>query len=299
MDELLHQWDVGTIRLEGEQVVIDEQARSWYRGVLGERRVAEVLASLDDRWTVLHSVPVGKGTTDIDHVVIGPSGVFTINTKYSPGKEVWVAGRGMYVGGFKQPYVLNSLAEAKRASELLSLASGLTVPVTSVIVFIDPAKVTHKAAAGGGEYEPEVRVLRDTEILATIRTRPVFSVEQADRIAKVAVEPTTWHAKPAPSTNGRHISAEFLALEQALGTYLVGPLTRSPDKAASVRRPVDVSRTRHNTRPAPRWGRAPRPSAHSPRRRKRSTLEKLFYELAFPLAGLIGLWLWSQSATGK
>ena len=153
VDELLRQWDLGTIRLDGDRVVIDDEAVSWYRGVLGERRVASVLQSLDDRWTVLHSVPVGKGSTDIDHVVIGQSGVFTINTKYSPGKEVWVAGRGMYVGGHKQPYVHNSLSEAKRAAELLSDTTGLTVPVTALIVFVDPAKLTRKAAAGAGDFE--------------------------------------------------------------------------------------------------------------------------------------------------
>jgi hypothetical protein len=39
-------------------------------------------------WTVLHSVPVGTGSTDIDHIAIGPAGVFTLNTKYSPHPSV-------------------------------------------------------------------------------------------------------------------------------------------------------------------------------------------------------------------
>ena len=98
-----------------------EEAEGWYRGVLGERRVAAILDQLSvaqpqSPWTVLHSVPVGRGESDIDHVVIGPPGVFTINTKFSPGKDVWVAGRGMYVGGAKQHYVVNALYEARRAS---------------------------------------------------------------------------------------------------------------------------------------------------------------------------------------
>ena len=54
-----------------------------------------MLAQLGPEWTVLHSVPVGRGKSDIDHIAIGPPGVFTINTKFSPGKDVWVAGRGM------------------------------------------------------------------------------------------------------------------------------------------------------------------------------------------------------------
>ena len=122
IDELLRQWDLGTIRVEpaDSAVVIDEEATGWFRGVLGERRVAELLEPLGEGWTVLHSVPVGRGASDIDHVVIGPAGVFTINTKYSPGRDVWVGGYGMYVGGHKQHYVTNSIAEAKRAAVLLS-----------------------------------------------------------------------------------------------------------------------------------------------------------------------------------
>jgi len=53
-------------------VVIDEEATGWFRGVLGERRVAEILEALGPAWTVLHSVPVGRGTSDIGHVVVGP-----------------------------------------------------------------------------------------------------------------------------------------------------------------------------------------------------------------------------------
>ncbi|MBG6212216.1 hypothetical protein RCH23_000129 [Cryobacterium sp. CAN_C3] len=45
-----------------------------------------MLSKLGPEWTVLHAVPVGSGSSDIDHVVIGPAGVFTINTKNHTGK---------------------------------------------------------------------------------------------------------------------------------------------------------------------------------------------------------------------
>jgi hypothetical protein len=288
VDELLRQWDLGTIRLDGDRVIIDEQAESWYRGVLGERRVASVLQALDDRWTVLHSVPVGAGSTDIDHVVIGQSGVFTINTKYSPGKDVWVAGRGMYVGGHRQNHVHSSLAEGKRASEALSQATGLTVPVSALIVFVDPAKITHKAAVGGGDYEPTIHVIRDTEILATVRTRPVFSIEQVNQIVDAAVQPTTWQATPAPSSRGAHISGEFAALEEALGAHLAGPLSRtsSPPRARPAARKQRLTTTYRPARPA----RSSRPASRNRRRKKRSFLERLLYELLAPTVGLLLMW---------
>jgi hypothetical protein len=35
----------------------------------------------DPRWRCRHSIPVGSNGADIDHLVIGPGGVFTLNTK--------------------------------------------------------------------------------------------------------------------------------------------------------------------------------------------------------------------------
>ncbi|MFF2300083.1 nuclease-related domain-containing protein [Arthrobacter sp. NPDC058127] len=63
----------------------------WYKGALGEVAVGRILERLGPEWTVLHAVPVGAGTSDIDHVLIGPSGVFTLNTKNHTGQSVWVA----------------------------------------------------------------------------------------------------------------------------------------------------------------------------------------------------------------
>ena len=73
--------------------------------------------------------PVGKGDSDIDHVVIGPGGVFTINTKNHSGQKVWVAGRIFLVNGQKQPHLRNAGHEAQRASRLLSAAAGFRVDV--------------------------------------------------------------------------------------------------------------------------------------------------------------------------
>jgi hypothetical protein len=230
VDELLRQWDLGAIHVDPQSdgIVIDDEAASWYRGVIGERRVGALLERLGDGFTVLHSVPVGRSTSDIDHVVISPAGVFTINTKYSPGKDVWVAGYGMYVGGHPQRYVRNAVNEATRASEHLSRASGLTVPVTGLIVFVDPRGITRKAPAGGGDYAPHIRVLDQDELLSAVAGRAVFSVEQVERIVDAAVRPETWQRAPQPSTVGRNITREFEALELAVGPRLGQPAIAPP-----------------------------------------------------------------------
>ena len=113
---------------------LDEERAAWYRGALGEAAVGRLLEKLPEGWTVLHAVPVGKGDSDIDHVVIGPGGVFTINTKNHAGQQAWVPGRTLLVNGQKQPHLRNAGHEAQRASRLLSAAAGFRVDVPA-----DPA----------------------------------------------------------------------------------------------------------------------------------------------------------------
>lgn len=284
VDELLRQWDLGTIRVDDSTgaVTIDEEAEGWYRGVLGERVVAGVLDGFDEAWTVLHSVPVGARMSDIDHVLIGPPGVFTINTKYSPGKDVWVAGRGMFVGGFKTQYVNNSLHEASQASARLSRACGLTVPVTALIVFVDPAKITHKAPAGAGDYQPPVRVLRHSELRNVELERQAFSPEQIARIVASAVAPATWHDRPVASTAGPHIVREFLALEEALG-----PRLAAPSAPRSVPREGSSGYARRPARSGT--------GSSSNRRRSRSRSRRndpSVGQLLLSLGALVGIWVW-------
>jgi Nuclease-related domain len=57
----------------------------WDRGAVGEEHVGKILDSLaDEGWRPIHDVDMGRG--NIDHVVIGPGGVFTVETKSHPGR---------------------------------------------------------------------------------------------------------------------------------------------------------------------------------------------------------------------
>lgn len=54
------------------------------RGARAEEQVGALLDSLPpDRWRVVHDATLGRG--NVDHIVIGPPGVFTIETKSHPG----------------------------------------------------------------------------------------------------------------------------------------------------------------------------------------------------------------------
>ena len=54
------------------------------RGATGEEQVGGLLNELaDGEWSVMHDVTFGHG--NVDHVLVGPAGVFTVETKSHPG----------------------------------------------------------------------------------------------------------------------------------------------------------------------------------------------------------------------
>lgn len=71
----------------------------WHRGAIGEEETAKTLASLPSSFVVLHDRTIPRSSANIDHIAIGPPGVFVIETKRLSGRltvrgdEVFVAGR--------------------------------------------------------------------------------------------------------------------------------------------------------------------------------------------------------------
>jgi Nuclease-related domain len=62
-------------------------AIAWRRGAAGERRTARVLAALERQgWAVLHDLALPGSRGNIDHLVIGPGGVFVIDSKHYRGR---------------------------------------------------------------------------------------------------------------------------------------------------------------------------------------------------------------------
>jgi Nuclease-related domain len=77
-----------------------EQARTWQRGAQGERHTARLLDRLTrDGFVVFHDLAVPDSPANIDHLVIGPSGVFVIDSKQ------WTGGvhQGRRWAGLAQP----------------------------------------------------------------------------------------------------------------------------------------------------------------------------------------------------
>lgn len=163
--------------------------RSWRVGANGEEHLGRELNWLLSHfgWHVLHSVPVGKRGSDIDHVLIGPGGVITVNAKNHPGGKVWVSPRQIRVNGHPEPYIRNSLFEAERASKLLSEAVGASVPVTPIIIFVEYAHFSDKGLPEG----MWVGTMKDAlKVLPKLSGR--YTPEQVGAIYAVARRSATW-----------------------------------------------------------------------------------------------------------
>ncbi|MER7575548.1 nuclease-related domain-containing protein [Streptomyces sp. NPDC126514] len=165
----------------------DSEIRSWADGLVGERVTGRNLARLKHHgWFTLHAVQWASGA-DIDHLVIGPAGVFTVNSKRHKGKVVWYGDYAITINGASTRHIAVSQAEARRVSQTLSRRCGFTVPVRPVISVVHAAKVIVKSAA------PPVLVLpaRDLGRILSGLT-PTLPLDQVARVYEVARDPGTW-----------------------------------------------------------------------------------------------------------
>ncbi|WP_217630928.1 nuclease-related domain-containing protein [Modestobacter sp. DSM 44400] len=169
---------------------VHTEERAWRIGADGEEMVAAAVQKLirrDPLWRIVHAIPVGPRGSDIDHLVIGPGGVFTLNAKHHPGARIWVGGGTFIVNGVRQPYIRNSRHEAARASRLLSSARGAPVDVTGVVVPVNAKAVTIKTPSA------DVHVVARRRLRHWLRSREqVLDDEMIDLVYAHARDSSTW-----------------------------------------------------------------------------------------------------------
>lgn len=149
-------------------------------------------------WRVLHSVPLGdeRGRVrgDIDRVLIGPSGVVTINTKHHRAGRLELDGDALVVNGRATEYVRKARREAERAAEFLrpalvevgepALAARLVVrPLIAVI----GGRLLVRSWASG------VTVVMPRQLVHALRAIPAGLDEaEVGTMFEVARRSTTW-----------------------------------------------------------------------------------------------------------
>jgi Nuclease-related domain len=109
-------------------------ARAWRRGAAGERRTARLLVPLERHgWAVLHDLAVPRSQANIDHLVIGPGGVFVIDSKQYRGRlQLDPSGR-LWHGRHPLAPTLQAVSfEADQAAVVLPDPGLAVVPIVAV-----------------------------------------------------------------------------------------------------------------------------------------------------------------------
>ena len=154
-----------------------KQARSCNRGIAAEKAVGQFLEQFRGQgYQVIHDILVksGDATFNIDHLLIGPKGIFTIETKSwrkpvkgrcivaYDGQKVLVNGRAP-----DRDPIAQALGQAAWVRDYLKSCTALSfVPVTPIVVY--PGWFINYLQAG----EAKVKVANEQLIWACIQSSP-------------------------------------------------------------------------------------------------------------------------------
>ena len=151
----------GWLRFLGGSFKRDHGA--WAQGAEGEEVVGEILESLaPDGWQVIHDVSFGRG--NMDHIVVGPGVIYTVETKSRKGR--------LSLDRLDPKMLAQAYAEKK------SLETVTGMEVQALLVF------SHAYLVGSVPAKRRGVTIVPARMLAGFfaRRRPLMSVEQADSI---------------------------------------------------------------------------------------------------------------------
>ena len=155
-----------------------KKLRHLRQGRDGERAVAEYLDTLrDDGFRILHDLQ-GEGF-NLDHLVVGPQGVYTIETKTfsKPVKgnaRISYDGKRIRIGSFEPERnpVVQASAQASWLRHLLKESTGKTFTVRPAVVF--PGWYVEEPQG----TDPLVWVLEPKMLRARLLSQPVFMTNE-------------------------------------------------------------------------------------------------------------------------
>jgi hypothetical protein len=158
---------------------------AWRKGATGERVTAWWLGRLPNGWHLFHDIPVGERGANIDHLIVGPGGVFTVNAKNLTGK-VWVAPRAIRHNGHPTSFLPKAAAEAGRARRLLTAAVGHGIHVRPVLAIMADSWTIKELPSDVFVGSP--RAVKDW----LLRQPAVLTPAQVTIICGAAAKPATW-----------------------------------------------------------------------------------------------------------
>jgi hypothetical protein len=180
-----------------------------YRGVVGEINVGESLDRLGTGWVVLHALTLDEDASDIDHLVIGPCGVFIVSTKNHSGLEVWASQRTFVAGGIRQPHIRDMELEMGQAERLLSESTGHPVQVAGILAIVAPKSLVVT------EKHRDVTIVPASQLVPWLMKRKgALSYAGVARIGAAAARASTWHQAERHASEPLHVRDCFEALRR-------------------------------------------------------------------------------------
>ncbi len=161
---------------------VTSKLRNYDLGLIGERYVAERLGELRaEGYHIIHDIPCGR--MNIDHILVGPAGVFTVETKMARKEvdrvnEITHTDSGVLMngkGGWCGKALWEAGKEADYLREILTKDSGACPHIQPIIVY--PGWFVKD------DCSRKVWVLNDRYLLKKIRSLSlVLSPENVQRI---------------------------------------------------------------------------------------------------------------------
>lgn len=161
---------------------------SWEEGAFGEEETAKQLRTLEkEGWVVLHDL--ANGSANFDHVVLGPSGVFCLNSKWS-GYRLEQTADGRLVG--RHQYDDDLYRDVERTlRRARAEAAALSRQITERCgqrLWVNPVIVWWGEVADGGKLLDGVGVVQGKNLAARLRALKGRPVPQFDQVV-AALQP--------------------------------------------------------------------------------------------------------------
>ncbi|HVF75376.1 MAG TPA: nuclease-related domain-containing protein [Acidimicrobiales bacterium] len=137
-------------RMRAKARRLEEAADRYQQGAAGEEATARLLARLDQsRFRVFHDLRLPGSRANVDHVVVGPTGLFVVDSKNYTSR-VSVNKDTLWCGRYPQTKRLETAHwEAAQVVEALRL-DGDDVPVPTVVLCIHGVELPFTSAEVGG-----------------------------------------------------------------------------------------------------------------------------------------------------
>lgn len=115
----------------------DRRLGNYLKGAKGEEWVARELAFLPATFTVFNGIRIPDGQYNFDHILLGPSGIFVVETKNWSGHVVFSEGRvRVDEKEVKRSPLQQVKGEAAELDAFLQAQGHTIVPIQSVLCFL-------------------------------------------------------------------------------------------------------------------------------------------------------------------